>query len=574
MSLYGSLEIGKKSLTASQQGQSTAGHNIANVDTEGYSRQQVTQAASRPTDEGRGMGVDVTGVRRMQDTFTKNKIIEEKNRVGTWQTKENVLTRTELIYTDLEGSRLRGAMDEFWDAWGGVTNEPESVPLRKALVSKSESLVRNFRMVDRRLTEMRVDLNKRIAAELEEANQFCRDIAELNKQIDHLEHRGFPANDGRDKRDDLIQKLSEKIEIKWFENPNGILEVQLANGQNLVHGREVYRLLAHKSEARPEDIGIGLFIPPGIETDVTEIVRSGAIKEYVNQRDGNIRQFRENLNMLVAEIASRVNRIHSSGTGIDGAKRSETGAVRFDADELDMAIPMLQSGAMEIKILDDDNQIEETLQIEIEAGTDTPRTVVEKINRAADAYEKDGEGNESLKENNKLLAKIEEDGSLSIRSGMGKKFIYGQDTTNALAMLGLNCFFHFEDGASDIRVNPELAQNEMKIAAGSDLVPGDNRIAMRITELATHPTMAEGTISFYDFYDRQITDIGLKVQDAQKGHDNHNQMLEQYEALRDSVSAVNLDEEMTNMVKYQRAYESSAKFLSTIDEMTETVINM
>ena len=87
MSLYGSFEIGKKSLAASQMGQSTTGHNIANADTEGFSRQEVSQATSRPTAEGRGTGVDVTGVRRMQDGFTKQKIIDEQNRVGTWQTK-------------------------------------------------------------------------------------------------------------------------------------------------------------------------------------------------------------------------------------------------------------------------------------------------------------------------------------------------------------------------------------------------------------------------------------------------------------------------------------------------------
>ncbi len=76
------------------------------------------------------------------------------------------------------------------------------------------------------------------------------------------------------------------------------------------------------------------------------------------------------------------------------------------------------------------------------------------------------------------------------------------------------------------------------------------------------------------FFNNQITDIGLKVQDASKGLTGHTQMLEQYEKIRDSVSSVNLDEEMTHMVKYQRAYESSAKFLSTIDQMTQTVINM
>ena len=177
MSLYGSFEIGKKSLTASQMGQSTTGHNIANVDTEGFSRQEVTQGTSRPTAEGRGTGVDVTGVRRMQDGFTKQKIIDEQNRVGTWQTREKVLTEAEVIYTDLDGSQLRGAMDEFWNAWGSIANEPESVPLRKTLVAKSESLVQSFRLFDTRLREFRENLNNRIVAEVEEINQLAREIA-------------------------------------------------------------------------------------------------------------------------------------------------------------------------------------------------------------------------------------------------------------------------------------------------------------------------------------------------------------------------------------------------------------
>ncbi|MBU3916975.1 hypothetical protein KKA14_15695, partial [bacterium] len=87
-------------------------------------------------------------------------------------------------------------------------------------------------------------------------------------------------------------------------------------------------------------------------------------------------------------------------------------------------------------------------------------------------------------------------------------------------------------------------------------------------------TMRDETISFDEFYNSQTTDIGLKVKEAQKGLSAHEQMLGQYEALRDSVSSVNLDEEMTKMIKYQRAYESSAKFLSTVDQMTQTLVNM
>lgn len=574
MSLYGSFEIGKKSLTASQMGQSTTGHNIANVDTEGFSRQEVSQATSRPTAEGKGTGVDVTGVRRMQDGFTKQKIIDEQNRVGTWQTKEKVLTEAEVIYTDLDGSQLRGAMDEFWNAWGAIANEPESVPLRKTLISKSGSLAQSFQLFDKRLRDFRSNLNDRIVGEVEEINQLASEIALLNKQVQQLESRGMPANDGRDKREAALQKLSEKMEIKWFENHLGIMEVQIANGQTLVHGRDTYNLTPVKSAEALGDIRLSLVNPPGLDTDVTGVIRGGALKEYINQRDGNIREFHANLNEMVNEIAFKINQIHSTGTGINGIKTSETGFATFDQELQQMPVADLKSGNFEIKMIDEFDNIEETLTIEIEAGVDSSQAIVDKINRAAGAYDTTPEGVEILKDKNKMLATVNDNGSISLESGLGKRFIFGKDNTNTFTKFGLNCFFHLNYGARDIQINPELLEDEMKIAAGSDLVPGDNEIALGIAGLQLATTMNDETITFNEFYNKQITDVGLKVQDARKGLNSHNQMLDQYVAIRDSISGVNLDEEMTNMVKYQRAYESSAKFLSTINEMTQTVINM
>ena len=465
-------------------------------------------------------------------------------------------------------------MDEFWNAWGSVANEPESVPLRKTLIEKANSLAQNFQLFDTRLSEFRENLNKQIVDEVKEINDFSSEISLLNKQVQQLESRGRPANDARDQREQAIKSLSEKLEIKWFEDEKGILEVQIANGQNLVHGREYYKLNPIKSAEADGDIRLSLERPPGLDTDITEIIRGGAIKEYINQRDGNIREFHANLNEMVNEIASRINQIHSTGTGIKGIKLSETGYVTFDPELQELPVADLKSGTFELKMIDEDNNIEETLTIDIEAGVDTSKTIVEKINRAAGAYEETLEGKEILKEKNWLLAKVNENGSISINSGMGKRFIFGNDNTNTFSKFGLNSFFHLTNGAKDIRVNPELMEDEMKVAAGSDLIPGDNEIALKIAELALTSTMMDESITFNEFYGKQITDVGLKVQDAQKGLSSHNQMLEQYEAIQNSISGVNLDEEMTNMVKYQRAYESSARFLSTINEMTQTVINM
>jgi flagellar hook-associated protein 1 len=577
MSLFGSFEIGKKALTTSQLGQSTTGHNIANVDTEGFSRQEVAQAASKPGSDGKGTGVDVTGIHRKHDGFTKQKIVDEQAQVGTWETRNQILTEAEVIYTDLEGNRLRGAMDEFWGAWNSVSTEPESATMRKALLVKAQQLSRGFNAFNRRLVEFNDTLNAKIGAEIQEINQITREIGLLNKQVEQLEKRGLQANDARDGREVLLQKLAEKIEVRWFESNRGTLEVQIANGAHLVHGRQNYELNPIKVVEGKGNIRIGMNTAPGVETDITDIVRHGSLKELVNQRDGNIKQYLDDLNLMVDELAFQVNRIHSSGTGINGARIEEIGAYAFEEDALNHPLPYLRSGDFEIKLLDERKEIETVITVSVEAGKDTVASIVDKINRAAGAYETVGEGDdqrEVLKKITPFKAELNPDGTVSLKSGMGRQFIHGPDDTNVMTVLGLNCFFHLQNGARDIAVNPELIDDEMKIAAGYDLIPGDNRAALAISELQFQMTMKDETVSFDEFYNAQTTDIGLKVQDAQKGRLSHGQMLEQYEALRDSVSSVNLDEEMTRMIKYQRAYESSAKFLSTVDQMTQTVINM
>jgi flagellar hook-associated protein 1 FlgK len=574
MSLFGSFEIGKKALTASQMGQATTGHNIANVDTEGFSRQEIIQEASRPMSDGKGTGVDVRGVRRIQDGFTKQKVVDEQTNVGSWETKEKILTEAEIIYTDLEGTRLRGSMDEFWGAWSSVATEPEIGPHRKALVTKGQKLAEDFRMFHKRLIDFSETLNGRVKAEMLEINQTTREIALLNKQIEQLENRRLPANDERDKRDVLLQNLSNKVEIRWFEGPRGTLEIQIPNGQHLVHGRTNYELIPYDTAEGKGDVRIGLINPPGIKADITDIITTGSLKEMINQRDISIRQYLENLDLLANEIVFRVNKLHTGGTGINGIKADETGAYRFDKEQLANPLPFIQSGSFQLKLLGDTNEIEEVVTVNVVAGIDTIGSIVEKINKAADGYITLEDGKEILKDVNKLKAQINEDGSVSLTSGLGKKFIFGPDETNIMTVLGFNCFFHLGENSGDLTVAPELIADEMKIVAGTDLIPGDNRIATEIADLQLKPTMNEDTISFDEFYNSQITDIGLRVQDAQRGLKAHGEMLDQYKALRDSVSSVNLDEEMTKMVKYQRAYESSAKFLGTVDQMTQTLVNM
>ena len=575
MSLFGSLELGKKSLFASQQGQAVSGHNIANVDTEGFSRRELVQAAAKPVD-GKGHGVDITKVRRIEDVFTKKKVVKEQNAVGSWETREKILTEAEVLFTDLDGQRLRGELDAFWSSWNAVANEPERETLRRALISKSGSLIEGFKSFNNRFNEIRQNINARLNQEIETVNRLTRHISQLNTQVQQLEHQGLMASDSRDQREKALQELSEIIEIRFFEDTKGNLEIQVANGQSLVHERNFFLLKPILDADDTVNVKLGLVDEIGLTNDITRVVKSGRIKELIEQRDGNIKGYRDKMDELLRELVFNVNLVHSQGTGIDSASHIEDGAYQFNKDELSRPLPVLRTGSFEIKLVDSDNEIQEVLQVDVEAGVDSIQSIVEKINRVADAYEiiDEENGTEAIKKYTKFKAILNNDGSVSLQAGEGNRFIFGKDESGTFALLGLNSFFHSQNGVQDIRLNQALVDQEMKIAAGSDLIPGDNQTALKIVALQKALTMDDHRISFDQFFNNQITDIGLKVQDANKGLTGHKQMLGQYEKIRDSISSVNLDEEMTDMVKYQRAYESSARFLSTIDQMTQTVINM
>ncbi len=574
MTLNSALGIGKLSMSVAQTGQHTTGHNIANVDTEGFSRQDVQQTTNGPAVAGHGGGSKVQNVRRIQDGFTKEKVVGEQNEVGTWNTREKILTEAEAIFTDLEGKKLRNALDEFWGSWGTLSHEPESGPMRKALLTRSKALTERFQLYDKRLSGVRDTINSQLSAHVLEVNQITEQIARLNKQVEQLENRGRVANDARDQREALLQNLSELVEVRSFENERSNLEVQIKDGQSLVHGRKSYEMMGIKSAEDMNDVRLGLKGPNGEVVDVTEDVTGGIMKELVDQRDGNIRKFQQGINEMAKELVFRVNAIHSGGTGLKGVKSSETSAYSLNEEAQKNPMPFLKGGDFKFHMLDTEGAITDSILVNVEPGKDTVKSLVEKINRAAGAYETDDKGVETLKETTPFKATLDPEGSVTLQADMGTNFTFAGDTSNFFAVMGFNSFFHSLDGARDIKVNQELMEDEMKIAVGTDLVPSDNRIGVEISDLQRQAVLNDGTMSFDEFYNGQTTEIGLLVQDAQKGAKSHGEMLGQYEALRDSISSVNIDEEMANMVKYQRAYESSAKYLSTVDQMTQTVINM
>ncbi|MBF0280156.1 MAG: flagellar hook-associated protein FlgK [SAR324 cluster bacterium] len=561
-SLNSSLNIGARSLFNQQSGIATAGHNIANLNTEGFSRQEVHAKSELAQPDGTGGGVRRGMPQRIFDRFTSRKIVQEESNSAALGAREKFLAKLEIIFNESDDAGLRRSLNEFWDSWSLLANEPESDAAREKLKNQSEALSSRFRSMHMELRGIRSEANSRVAGVVSEINNIVDQIADLNRQISSYELVDRTANDARDRRQLLLEKLSQKVDVSWLEDSRGQMKVSVGStGWSLVEGRK-------GRELRASLVGgeTGMYHIQGIgeheyKVDLSNEFRSGELKEVLDIRDKTIVSYMQQLDDLAFGLAHKLNKIHASGTGLSSGMERIKSSYGLNQDAQLEPLPFIKDGIFQFHLLDDDEEFYATYEIEIQAGKDNIYDIVNRIN-------------ETVNDPLYFQASIEEDGSAVFLSGGGKQFIFGDDQTDFNVVMGFNNFFETLNGAEDIRVNNRLLEDPKNISSGKDLVPGDNQIALEIAKLQTRPTMNDETQTFDEFYNGILADVGLRIQRNQVEKEHQDTMLAQFKDIRDSVSSVNMDEEVANLVQYQKAYEASAKFVSTVDGMMETVIQM
>jgi len=559
--LNSSLNLGQRALSLNQRAMQTVGHNIANQETEGFSRQEVHSGTSAPDPTGVGGGADAQPTSRVYDKFVQQKILQENPRSGMFKTRGEFLQKIEIIFSETEGNGLHQKLNEFWNSWNQLSNQPESEPARIQLKEKSDLLASGFRTMHSQLKGLRNELNTRLMATVNRVNELGQKVAELNRQINSYESGMRVANDMRDARNKAIEELSDLVDINSFEDPNGRTTVIIGRDWTLVEGNNRYQL-----EGVMKGGELGMLRIDGVTTndyrrDLTRTFREGEMSEMLRMRDETIVEYQNNLNEMAINLAGKVNKIHSQGTGINSAKEMMKSTYGLNLSSLNQPLPFLKDGIFQLHLVDSHNEILETYEIEVEAGKDTLPEIVQRLNQ-------------TVNDPGLLKFSIEGDGSMLIQSGANYKFIFGEDRSGITQALGLNSFFDSLKGAEDIKLNDQIIENSNNISTGRDLIPGDNRIALEITQLQTQPTMKDESMTFDEYYNGVLTGMGLKIQRNKTEQSQQESMVRQFKEIRSSISSVNMDEELTDMMQYQKAYEASARFINTVDRMMETVINM
>ncbi|NUM57151.1 MAG: flagellar hook-associated protein FlgK [Bdellovibrionaceae bacterium] len=310
------MDVGKRSLSNSQTALQTVSHNIANKNTEGYSRQRVDQVANDPTGVGRiriGTGARATQVSRINNPWLEKQIQKENMNLGFTESKANSLARVEQIYNEQANKGLNQFMTDFFNSFRELAITPESLASRTMVKEAANALTQDFKRVNGQLKEVQNDLDGQIKTTVEEINQITKEIASLNEKIQQVEIQNVPANDERDRRDLLLKKLGEKVDITWAESKEGMVSVTAGNTAILVSGLSSRDLETSYTDERDRLEIFYRSTENGSLFNITGQIKGGRIGGALEIRDQLIEQHLSSIDNMAYELAKEVNKAHIEG---------------------------------------------------------------------------------------------------------------------------------------------------------------------------------------------------------------------------------------------------------------------
>lgn len=471
LGLFGTLDMGARSMQNQLTGIEITGHNLANVNNPAYARQRVRFQTNTtiPTPLGpQGTGAQVTAITQLRNALLDRQLIGEAGLAAYWQTQQRLLEQAETSLgqqLDRQADSISGTassstgnsmglaeqLSDLFNAFQSVAAQPASVEERQVLLQKAQAVAEQFNRVHGRLTGLQTAIQDQLQEDAQTVNRLLADIAALNHQIarTELSAKG-PANDLRDLRQEKLEELGKYLNLEVVEDETGQVNVS-SSGVLLVDGQQV------RLQLETFDAGQGLLrlrTSDGQPLSVT----SGSLAGLMETRDGALAGALDRINRLAGTLIQTVNALHASGYDLEG--------------------------------------------------------------------------------------------------NTGLDFFLGTD-------------------AATIALNNALVDNPARFqAAGAAGAAGDNQVVLQLARLASAPQAALGGQTLQQYYHQTVTGLGESLAEATRQVKNQEAVQQMLQRQRDAVSGVSLDEEMTEMVKFQKAFQASARLVSTVDELLETVISM
>lgn len=319
-STFSGLSIALSSLMAQRVGIEAAGHNVANANTPGFSRQDVVLegrvtggvlgASVRSALVPLGTGVDVVAIRRLRDALLDGQIRQQASGLGRWETTSTLLGGVEYVFAEPVESNLGALLGKFWSAWEELGNAPQNAGARSGLVGQAQTLAHQLNQSYERLIVTQQDLDARVSDAVREINGIAAEVARLNGEILHLEVGGAQANDLRDQRDLLLDRLAELTSFATFEEEHGAVAIYVG-GSALVDGVSVRNM-----EVAVGGTGFGQVVWKSDGQAVS--FADGRLQALLQMRDLSLPAKLAQLDALALALIDGVNALHRTGYGLDG----------------------------------------------------------------------------------------------------------------------------------------------------------------------------------------------------------------------------------------------------------------
>jgi flagellar hook-associated protein 1 FlgK len=566
VSLGGAFQIGRSALAAYQAALSVTGQNIANLGNPDYARLSGHLSTLhggpiygyvRP-----GAGVWMDQLRRHVDEALEGRL---RNALGSRAGAEVIygaLSQTESLYNELTDEDVSTQLSEFFAEFSNLETSPQSSSARNLVIASADTLVRSIRRLRSNLVQQITDLNDAAAAAAQRAGDLTAEIAALNERIVAQEADGVTVAAAlRDRRDGLLRELGELMDIQVREQDNGSVNVYVGS-EPLV---EFNRSRGPIVETVLQD-GLELASVRFEDNHGNVILRDGKLFGLLEARDRYLKDQIERFDTLARGLIYEVNRIHSTGVGLVGYEDllGEYAVIDPDAvlnsDAAGLPFP-LENGTFIVHVRDQVTGQEITRQIHVDLdglnGDDTT------LNDLAAA----------LNNVPGLSATVTADNRLQLQAANGQEMWFSEDSSGALAALGLASFFTGQD-ARDIAIRDEVRADPRLIAASLSGALNDGDNAGRLANLAadTSTSTLLGGRSIQDYHEALIADLAVEATAALTAHDAANAVYESLVAQREAISGVSLDEEAINLTKFETAYQGAARYLGVVDALTNELL--
>ncbi|MCZ0754413.1 flagellar hook-associated protein FlgK [Anoxybacillus sp. J5B_2022] len=504
LSTFGGLETVRRGMTAQQQALYVTGHNIANANTPGYSRQRVNfvqtppypyPSQNRPAIPGQiGTGVEGGTVQRMREEFLDVQYRGENMKYGYWNTRSDALKKMEEIMNEPSDEGLAKTLDRFWQSLQDLAVNPSNSGARSVVRQRGIAVTETFHYLSSSLKSIQNDLKNEIDVTVQAINSLATQLNNLNQQIGETEVHGYLPNDLYDERNRLLDELSQYVNIKVTPVSSGGSALKIAEGRFTV--------------------------------ELVDKTSGATIGTLVDAKNGTVQKF---------DVQYKDN-VTKEGPVVSFSLGNQTVNSFMNIKENGKIGALLYSyGYSE------------------DGGTTVNGLYPEMLNNLNEMAKAFAEKFNEVHESGWSVAEI-----------------------NSNTKLASNPFFTFDvnDPAGTLDLAQNIKDSLDYIAASKTGQLGDGSNATALAEVKnTTMSIAGSTTTIQNFYESVIGQMAVNAQEAKRLADNSDTLRQSVDERRMSVSSVSLGEEMTNMIKFQHAYNASARMITMIDQMLDKIIN-